>query len=84
MDLDSIYAFAKAVNKLADDGGIRYEDIDNAITIHIKVNPIRHFGIDKELYRRTHEGVDEGFVHSTQPIEAMIDGIKFIIEQDGV
>lgn len=81
MDLDAIYAVSIALNQLAQNGDIRYEDIDEAITVNIDVNAIRHYGIDKELYRKTHDGSDEGFVHSNDPIEATINDVKFIIRQ---
>ena len=81
MDLDSIYSVAAAINKLADDGLIRYEDIDKAMAIHISVSPLRHFGIDKELYRQSKGEVDSDFIHNKGPIEATIDGVRFVIEQ---
>lgn len=82
MDLDSIYEVARGINKLADEGKIRYSDIDDLITIVVKVDAARHYGIDKELYRRTHEGSDEGFIHSDNPIDVTLFGVKFIIEID--
>ena len=81
MDLNSIYAVATAINRLAEDGQIRYEDIDEAMVINIDVTPTMHYGIDKELYRLTHGGEDEGFIHSSAPIEAQIDKVRFVISQ---
>lgn len=80
MDLNAIYEVARAVNKLADDGSIRYDDIDRAMVITIEVDGARHYGIDKELYRRTHNNSDEGFVHSEEPIEVNLFGVHFLIK----
>lgn len=83
MDLNAIYAVSNAINKLAEKGEIRYEDIDNAIVISIEVTPDMHYGIDKELYRITHENSTDGFIHSHSPIEACINDVHFLIKEKG-
>lgn len=79
IDLNTIYTIAAAINELGEKGEVDFRDIDNSMVIGLEVSPSIHYGIDKEFYRTTHDGSDDGFEHLDAPIDAAICGVRFVI-----
>ena len=79
LDLNSIYEIAKAINTLGEKDIVSFHDIDRSLVVGLEVPSTIHYGIDKEFYRTTHNGSDEGFEHVDAPIEATVSGVRFLI-----
>ena len=78
MNLDNIYAISNAINEQVIQGKIKKEQLED-MYIHIQVNPDILYGIDKEVYRLSHDDSTEGFEHKSE-IKVKIDNVNFIID----
>lgn len=79
MELRHIYRLADVINEAILEEKLPKEIRDD-ISIIVNVSPTTSYGIDKEFYRLTHDGSDEGFVHSGN-IDASISNVKFNIRE---
>lgn len=79
MELRHIYGLADVINEAILEEKLP-KDIRNEIMIVANVSPTTSYGIDKEFYRLTHDGSDEGFIHR-DVIDATISKVKFKIKE---
>jgi len=55
------------------------KDIKENMEITMQFNPSTFYGIDKEFYYLTHDNSYDGFEHSKDMVNAIVNGISFKI-----
>ena len=78
MELRHLYMLSELIKDKIDKKDLPDELSDN-MEIILKYDPVTYYGIDKEFYYMTHNNSYNGFVHSEDEINAVVNDIKFKI-----